>query len=139
MANFRDKSDECFDEPRYGCLSEAFHDFGVSIPRMSGKMAEAVMDDFFELLGKKNKGESSKKDEPKEHPYSGIVEFQEYGLNCVEVVYVLAESDFKAYKKVIEMYKNKNLNNYTLNKMSDDKIEEVADRIRLEETLGWKV
>lgn len=33
-----------------GCLYCAFEDFGLKLPDISGKMAEALMDDFFEIM-----------------------------------------------------------------------------------------
>ena len=34
----------------WGCLYCAFEDFGLKLPDISGKMAEALMDDFFEIM-----------------------------------------------------------------------------------------
>ena len=34
----------------WGCLHCAFDDFGLRLPEISGKMAEALMNDFFEIM-----------------------------------------------------------------------------------------
>lgn len=34
----------------WGCLCCAFGDFGLKPPEISGKMADALMDDFFEIM-----------------------------------------------------------------------------------------
>lgn len=34
----------------WGCLYCAFEDFGLKLPDISGKMSEALMDDFFEIM-----------------------------------------------------------------------------------------
>lgn len=42
--------DERFVLTPWGCLLCAFRDFGLKLPDISGKMAEALMDDFFEIM-----------------------------------------------------------------------------------------
>lgn len=133
MALFADKSNECYDEPRYGCLCEAFHDFGISAPTMSGKMAKAVMDDFFELLDKKKI--STGKDKPEEHPYCGTVEYQEYGKEHLDSVEVIASSEDEAYKKVMADYKDKGLVDCTLTQIPDYELDKMKDRILVKEEL----
>lgn len=34
----------------WGCLYCAFEDFGLKLPDISGKMAESLMKDFFEIM-----------------------------------------------------------------------------------------
>ncbi len=34
----------------WGCLCCAFEDFSLKPPEISGKMADALMDDFFEIM-----------------------------------------------------------------------------------------
>lgn len=34
----------------WGCLNCAFKDFGLELPKISGVMAEALMDDLFEIM-----------------------------------------------------------------------------------------
>lgn len=47
-----DKKDdnEKFVPAPWDCLNYAFKDFGLELPNISGKMAEALMDDFFEIM-----------------------------------------------------------------------------------------
>lgn len=49
--NFNPEDDnEKFVLSPWGCLYCAFDDFGLKLPDISGKMAEALMDDFFEIM-----------------------------------------------------------------------------------------
>ena len=34
----------------WGCLHCAFRDFGLGLPEIHGKMADAIMEDFFETM-----------------------------------------------------------------------------------------
>jgi hypothetical protein len=34
----------------WGCLYCAFRDFGLDLPEIPGKMADAIMEDFFETM-----------------------------------------------------------------------------------------
>jgi hypothetical protein len=34
----------------WGCLHCAFRDFGLDLPEIPGKMADAIMEDFFETM-----------------------------------------------------------------------------------------
>lgn len=34
----------------WGCLHCAFRDFGLDLPEIPGRMADAIMDDFFEIM-----------------------------------------------------------------------------------------
>lgn len=34
----------------WGCLYRAFRDFGLDLPEIPGKMADAIMEDFFETM-----------------------------------------------------------------------------------------
>lgn len=58
--NPEDDNERYFLTP-WGCLCCAFGDFSLKTPEISGKMADALMDDFFEImeaagiLEKKNK------------------------------------------------------------------------------------
>lgn len=58
--------DDDFDEKLvltpWGCLVCAFKDFGLNPPEISGKMAEAMMDDFFEIMEKHGIVERNKND-----------------------------------------------------------------------------
>lgn len=47
--NLKD-DDEKFVLAPLGCLNCAFKDFGLELPNISRKMAEALMDDFFEIM-----------------------------------------------------------------------------------------
>lgn len=47
--NPEDNDERYFLTP-WGCLHCAFEDFGLRLPDVSGKMAEALMDDFFEIM-----------------------------------------------------------------------------------------
>ena len=42
--------DEKFVLAPWGCLNYVFKDFGLELPNISRKMAEALMDDFFEIM-----------------------------------------------------------------------------------------
>lgn len=56
-----ENDDKKFGLAPWGCLYCAFRDFGLELPKISGKMADALMDDFFEtmemagILERKNK------------------------------------------------------------------------------------
>lgn len=47
--NPEDDNERYFLTP-WGCLCCAFVDFGLKSPEISGKMADALMDDFFEIM-----------------------------------------------------------------------------------------
>lgn len=47
--NPEDDNERYFLTP-WGCLCCAFGDFGLKPPEISGKMADALMDDFFEIM-----------------------------------------------------------------------------------------
>lgn len=47
--NPEDDNERYFLTP-WGCLCCAFGDFSLKPPEISGKMAEALMDDFFEIM-----------------------------------------------------------------------------------------
>ena len=47
--NPEDDNERYFLTP-WGCLNCAFKDFGLELPNISRKMAEALMDDFFEIM-----------------------------------------------------------------------------------------
>lgn len=47
--NLKD-DDEKFVLAPWGCLNCAFKDFGLELPNISRKIAEALMDDFFEIM-----------------------------------------------------------------------------------------
>lgn len=47
--NPEDDNERYFLTP-WGCLCCAFGDFGLELPKISRKMAEALMDDFFEIM-----------------------------------------------------------------------------------------
>ena len=47
--NPEDDNERYFLTP-WGCLCCAFGDFSLKPPQISGKMADALMDDFFEIM-----------------------------------------------------------------------------------------
>lgn len=47
--NHEDDNERYFLTP-WGCLCCAFADFSLKPPEISGKMADALMDDFFEIM-----------------------------------------------------------------------------------------
>ena len=47
--NPEDDNERYFLTP-WGCFCCAFGDFGLKPPEISGKMADALMDDFFEIM-----------------------------------------------------------------------------------------
>lgn len=47
--NPEDDNERYFLTP-WGCLCCAFGDFSLKTPEISGKMADALMDDFFEIM-----------------------------------------------------------------------------------------
>lgn len=46
----------------WGCLHCAFRDFGLDLPEIPGKMADAIMEDFFEIMKKYGLWRKSKND-----------------------------------------------------------------------------
>lgn len=46
----------------WGCLHCAFRDFGLDLPEIPGRMADAIMEDFFETMKKHGLWRKSKND-----------------------------------------------------------------------------
>lgn len=46
----------------WGCLHCTFRDFGLDLPEIPGKMADAIMEDFFEIMKKHGLWRKSKND-----------------------------------------------------------------------------